>query len=269
MAFKDYLTVDGERMMALAAAGTKITFTRMIMGSGTLQEGTSEKNVTQVIKEEKELQVQAVRINDNSTVLLQFYFSNAELEEGFYYRESAVYATDGNKEVLAIYGNAKDQAEYIDTPDVVVIEKKIKKIIQLSSEEIENIELSNATNAQAPVLMETTLEDFVNTETAKTLDVGQVVILNSVPYTYVGYNCNDIKCYKLGGSDDSKRQGSVTNISDDLLSVETVYDDGTKSTASFSVDMSTVVEKQYDVNGSLIGTYETVISGNTITERVI
>lgn len=268
MAFKDYLTVDGERMLALAAAGTKITFTRMIMGSGILPEGISEKNVTQIIKEEKELQVQAVRVNDSSTVLLQFYFSNADLEEAFYYREKAIYCSDGNREVLAIYGNAKDQAEYIDTPDVVVIEKKIKSIIQLSSEEIENITLSNATNAQTPMLMETTLDDFIHTDAAKTLDVGQVVILNSVPYTYVGYDCTDIKCYSLGGGE-GKRQGSITTISEDMHSITTVYADGTKSTAVFSDDLGTVIEQQYDTGGTVIATYETIINGNTITERVI
>lgn len=199
MAFKDYLTVDGERLLALAASGTKITFTRMVMGSGYLPEGTYERNISEVINPEKELDLQAVRINDNSTVLIQFYFSNEKLEQGFYYREKAIYATDGKKEVLAVYGNAKDKAEYIDTPDIVLVEKKIKTILQLTSEEIENITLSNATNAQAPLSRDIDLCEFVESYEAKSLDVGQVVILNKVPYTYVGDDCNDVDCYVQGG----------------------------------------------------------------------
>ena len=42
MAFQDYLTVEGERMLAKAAAGNEIRFTRLVMGSGEIANGLSE-----------------------------------------------------------------------------------------------------------------------------------------------------------------------------------------------------------------------------------
>lgn len=268
MAFKDYLTVDGERLLTLAAAGTKITFTRLVMGSGNIDAGTSEKNMTAVITPIRELPIQSVSINDSSSVAIQSYYNNSEVTQGFYFREKGIYASDGEKEVLAIYGNARSTAEYIDTPDIVVIEKKIRTILMMTSDEIQNITLSNATNAMAPILRDTTLEDFVKSTTAQSIEVGQVVILNKIPYTYVGYDYSDKNCYVLGGGN-GDRQGSVTVISEDMLSVTTTYEDGTKSEAVFSEDLKNVEEKQYDAAGNVIATYETTIEGNTITERVI
>ena len=268
MAFKDYLTVDGERLLALAAAGTKITFTRMVMGSGYMADGVLEKNMTSVLTPVKELPIQSVTVNDSNTVAIQCYYNNSEVTQSFYFREKGIYASDGEKEVLAIYGNAKSEAEQMDTPDIVVVERKIRTILMLTSDELENITLSNATNAMAPILRDTTLKDFVNSSAAQSLEVGQVVILNKIPYTYVGYDCTDTECYVIGNGENDK-QGSVTVISEDMLSVTTTYEDGTKSEAVFSADLNTITEKLYDTAGNLISTCKTTIEGNTITERVI
>ena len=134
--FTDYLTVEGERMLAKAVAGTKVSFTKAVMGSGYLPSGTYEKNVSAVMTPEQEVPIQSVTINSSSSVLISAYFSNKNLGKGFYFREKALYMSDGTDEVLAIYGNNGADAEYIDKGDACVIEKLLKSVIELTSQEM-------------------------------------------------------------------------------------------------------------------------------------
>ena len=115
MAFQDYLTVEGERMLAKAAAGYRIRFTRLIMGSGEITNGISERDIKEVIVPEHTVDIGGVFLNGNDSVLVAAVFTNAEITDGFYFREKALYVSDGTEEVLAVYGNARGQAEYIDT----------------------------------------------------------------------------------------------------------------------------------------------------------
>lgn len=199
--FTDYLTVEGERMLAKAVAGTKVSFTKAVMGSGYLPSGTYEKNVSAVMTPEQEVPIQSVTINSSSSVLISAYFSNKNLDKGFYFREKALYMSDGTDEVLAIYGNNGADAEYIDKGDSCVIEKLLKSVIELTSQEMANIEIVNGLYEFAPIIEseETSLEDFVKTVQAKAIRMGQRVIINKmIAYTYVGDDPTDTGSYITG-----------------------------------------------------------------------
>lgn len=203
MAFQDYLTVEGERMLAKAAAGYKIRFTRLIMGSGEITNGISERDIKQVIAPEHTVDIGGVFLNGNDSVLVAAVFTNAEITEGFYFREKAIYVSDGAEDVLAVYGNAREQAEYIDTASFKVIEKRIRSIIKLTQSELSNIVLSSAICAVAPITVDVPLEAYIKTAKADIIEVGQVLIADREVYTYIGDDPHNEDCYRgCGGRKD-------------------------------------------------------------------
>lgn len=199
MAFQDYLTVEGERMLAKATAGYKIRFTKLVMGSGEIANGISERDVKSVISPEHAVDIGGVFLNGNDSVLVAAVFTNTEITTGFYFREKAIYISDGIEEVLAVYGNSREQAEYIDTASFTVIEKRIRSIIKLTQSELSNIVLSSAICAVAPIIVDVSMEKYISTPKADIIEVGQVLIANREVYTYIGDNPHDKECYYGGG----------------------------------------------------------------------
>ncbi len=217
MAFQDYLTVEGERMLAKAAAGYKIRFTRLIMGSGEITNGISERDIKEVIAPEHTVDIGGVFLNGNDSVLVAAVFTNAEITQGFYFREKALYVSDGTEEVLAIYGNAREQAEYIDTSSFTVIEKRIRSIIKLTQSELSNIVLSSAICAVAPITVDIPMEEYIKTAKADIIEVGQVLIADREVYTYIGDDPHDEKCYR--------GCGGQKNILIDLDDIERAFNE--------------------------------------------
>lgn len=201
--FTDYITVEGERMLAKAVAGTSVSFTKIVIGSGYMPSGAYEKNIKEVITPEVELPVQSVSVNSSDSVLITSRFTNKDIEHGFFLREKAVYMSDGNDEVLAIYGNNGSSAEFIDTAEVCVVDKTIKSVVKLSTQELANINIVDDTYEFAPLIEPDikAINDFVKTTAALAMRVGQRVILNKwTAYTYIGYDPTDASCYITGAN---------------------------------------------------------------------
>lgn len=244
MAFRDYLTAEGERLLAKSLSRSlPITFTRVVMGSGYLAENTSLKNVTDVVSPVLELPIRSVILNGSTSAIISAYISNTSLQEGFYFREKAIYMQVGTEEVLAIYGNAGNTAEYIDTAEVCITEKLIRTVIQLSSDEIAHVTLNEGTCAVAPVLRENmTLDEFVLTDTALTLTIGQSIVLNGVVYYYTGGDPRDTGSYTSGirlsdvyekaieGADEfggiAASQNALNKVYSIVQEVKTAFQDG-------------------------------------------
>lgn len=271
MAFKDYLTADGERMMAKAASGHQVQFTKLIMGSGYLPSSMSEKNVAEVIIPEKTLDIDSVTRSGNNLISIVSYFSNQGMTSGFYFREKAIYMSDGTEEVLAIYGNAGTTAEYIDVTSASVIEKKIRTVIEVANDEAVSITLHSALYAPGTITADqSTIEEFAASTAAIGLEIGQVVIVDYVPYTFVGPDSTDAKSY-TSGSDKEEFDDSITTISSDGNTITTVYSKGAKVITEISDDGSTITESVYADGINISEKYQTVISsdGNTITESEV
>lgn len=200
MAFADYLTAEGERLLAKSIADSvPIVFTKVAMGSGYLPQGVSEKNVSELVTEETTVDVTTVSLNDSSSVVVTAYFNNEALTDGFYFREKGIYMRVGEDEALGIYGNAGSTAEYIDTTDECVIEKVLRTIIQMSSDELKNVQLWNGTAAVAPLIIkDMTLSEFVETDTALSVTAGQQLVIDKTIYVFTGGDQRDIANYTKG-----------------------------------------------------------------------
>jgi len=116
------LTNKGRNLQAKAQAGTQLNFTKIKIGDGSLS-GQSIADLTDLISIKKELNILSLETMTGGKAKLRSYFSNADIETGFYWRELGVFAQDPQEgEILYCYGNAGANAEYIPAgggPDVV------------------------------------------------------------------------------------------------------------------------------------------------------
>ena len=271
MAFKDYLTAEGEVMMAKAASGHRVYFTKLVMGSGYLTNSQSERNISSVIVPEKTLDIESVTRSASNLISVVGHFSNQGLASGFYFREKAIYMSDGTEEILAIYGNAGTTAEYIDVTSASVIEKKIKTVIEVANDEAVNISLHSSLYAPADIIAEQdTIEEFAASTTALGLEIGQEVIVNRVPYKFVGPDSTNAKSYTSGAVNDSFVECETT-ISEDGNTITALYANGAKVITEISADGSSITESVYSDGVHLTEKYQTTIShdGNTIRESEV
>lgn len=129
--FNEFLTTEGERLLAKSIAGTAtITFTKMEIGDG--DRGTASKNITSLESKRMTLDIYSVQLSGDNQVTITSILKSENIENGFYYREKAVYATDGATEILFMYGTAGSLAEWIENSKTSVFERTIRTIIAYS-----------------------------------------------------------------------------------------------------------------------------------------
>ena len=122
------LTNAGKALYYDNMAGTRIVFTTIQLGSG---------NISGPIAPMTALVTPVVTINaEAKSVSGQYaeiagHFSNAQLADGFYFREIGVFAADPDypndrgKDILYCYQNAYDTADFIPVASVETVEKNI------------------------------------------------------------------------------------------------------------------------------------------------
>ena len=122
------LTNAGKALYYDNMAGTQIVFTTIQLGSG---------NISGPIAPMTALVTPVVTINaEAKSVSGQYaeiagHFSNAQLTDGFYFREIGVFAADPDypndrgKDILYCYQNAYDTADFIPVASVETVEKNI------------------------------------------------------------------------------------------------------------------------------------------------
>lgn len=121
------LTNAGKALYYDNMAGAQITITTIKMGSGTLAGPIA--NLTDLV--EPVVVVDALATVRDNYVDVSGTFSNADLDQGFYWREIGVFAANPddpeNREadILYCYQNAYDTADYIPVASVETVEKNI------------------------------------------------------------------------------------------------------------------------------------------------
>ena len=124
------LTNAGKALYYDNMAGTQIVFTTIQLGSGNISGPIAPMTalVTPVVTinaEAKSVSGQYAEISG--------HFSNAQLTDGFYFREIGVFAADPDypndrgKDILYCYQNAYDTADFIPVASVETVEKPINK----------------------------------------------------------------------------------------------------------------------------------------------
>lgn len=184
--FKDYLTVDGQSLFASMTKGSRLTFTKIVIGDGIMSSGESEENMKSVISPRCSLPIESVTKTKDNKVYVRASFKSTEASN-FYFREKGVYATiDGKHEYLVFYANNGAYAEWIDRGSSQIVEKIIRTIVSFSSSHNINITINSSEYGPPTIQTEyVTIEDF---EKNNDVDVGTEVILpNGDIYIYNGY----------------------------------------------------------------------------------
>ena len=122
------LTDAGKNLYYRNMAGEGIKFTTIQLGNGTISGPISAMTalVSAVVTIDATVKNNAEQYADVSG-----HFSNAELEEGFYWREIGVFAADPDypndrsHDILYCYQNAYDTADFIPVASVETVEKNI------------------------------------------------------------------------------------------------------------------------------------------------
>ena len=127
------LTNAGQALQTKVQAGATLTFTRIALGDGQLN-GQPISPLTALISQKASVEVDSVRVVDNSTAQASGFFSNADISTGFWWRETGVFAQDPDVgEILYGYTNAGDAGDYIPTVADTRVEKYIYCSIAVAS----------------------------------------------------------------------------------------------------------------------------------------
>ena len=105
------LTNAGKMIISGGLAGKPITFSKICFGQGDQPENYAD--LTSVVTAVKDLSILGISVGDGYADL-SCEFSNADLQEGFWWREIGVYAKNADgAETLYAYAHAGDFAEYV------------------------------------------------------------------------------------------------------------------------------------------------------------
>lgn len=117
-------TNAGRALQAKALAGTPLVFTKIALGSGSLN-GRDPATFTSLLELKVSLSISKTT-REGQQVMLEANFSNQDNNTGFYWREVGLFANDPTLgEILYCYGNAGNVAEYIQPSTSSSIEKVI------------------------------------------------------------------------------------------------------------------------------------------------
>lgn len=150
------LTFKGRTLQAKAQLGAQLHFTRIAIGSGTL-DGKSIQELNALITEKVSLEVKRLSMTPDGKAKVGTVLDNQDITSGFYFRELGIFAQDPDEgEVLYCYGNAGTNGEYIPAgstggPDIT---QKTIDVYTL---------IGNATNVTATIdssLLYPKLEEF-------------------------------------------------------------------------------------------------------------
>ena len=165
------ITAAGLIVLAKGAAGQKITYTKIVLGDGYLEEGQTPRSLTGVVSPKAVIDITKLKVNADGTVAVGGIFTTDQTGDGFFYREIGLYAEDPDPavgEVLYCYGNCGDLAEWIPpTGGATIVEKTIDIVTAIGT----------ATNVTAyiPADAYATKEDY---ETYKAIALAAQAIAN-------------------------------------------------------------------------------------------
>lgn len=107
------LTNRGRMLQSKAQTGVKLEYTRIAIGDGQLG-STPILGLNNLRHEIMSLPITKLVVQSGGKAVVGTIWSNKDLEEGFYFREIGVFATDPDVgEILYCYANAGNLAEYV------------------------------------------------------------------------------------------------------------------------------------------------------------
>ncbi len=153
--FEERLTFEGKKALARMLAGEiKIKFTRMAVGDGELEEGTEADGLTGLVHIKASKQMEYVTVSKENVVTVAAVFRNIDIADAFFYREKGVFAEVDEKEILFLYANNGEKAEWIEPSRSVLIEKLIRSILIFAENDNLNIEVASGIYLSADNIQE-------------------------------------------------------------------------------------------------------------------
>lgn len=138
---KVYITSAGLELEAKSRTGKTINILRVEVGDGELTDNNITEK-TSLIHKILECEVNSLKEVDSQTII-NFILQQSKVDEGFYFREFGVIAKDPDtqEEVLYLYANAGNKAEFIDDKTVTVVNDRVIDIV-VKSDNTDNITIS-------------------------------------------------------------------------------------------------------------------------------
>ena len=125
---KNSITIQGAVAIAALVAGGTLHFTRIAVGDGDLPAGQTAMTMTNLAHRLFDVEINEVYSDSESQATITGVFSNAQTQTGFYYRELGLFAKNpvSDEEILFCYGNAGEDAEWINPAgEESIIEKEV------------------------------------------------------------------------------------------------------------------------------------------------
>lgn len=149
------VTQNGQLLLSHVHAGAVLIPTKIVIGSGALPAGTTTDLMSAEVAPVKELTINKVNRSNDGKVTFGGMYSNGEISTPFYFRELSLHCrgeyrdTSGNvtkalDEVLFVYGNAGDTADYMPAYDSgQPVERQIDLVVYIGNSAAVSLEVSS------------------------------------------------------------------------------------------------------------------------------
>ena len=124
---RSVVTQLGKNMIVESQNGKTVSFTRVVLGAGLIEDGEDIEKLTAIKKERLSCPIRSFVDKGNGRFTLQFEVSNTSLEKGFWHREIGVMAkTEGGAEQLYAYSYAGTAASFLYDKTTPIQERLVK-----------------------------------------------------------------------------------------------------------------------------------------------
>lgn len=167
-AFYDNNVTDvGRLLLGDVQMGASFVPTKIVIGKGYLPQGKTTRTMTNVADVVKELALNKATKNPDGDAIFGAIFSNADIQEAFYYRELGLYAKGvyynqsggverETAEVLYSYGNAGENAELIPAYSTgSVVERQLDLLVYIGNDAEVKLEIETGLYVTIPVFNDT------------------------------------------------------------------------------------------------------------------
>lgn len=167
-AFYDNNVTDvGRLLLGDVQMGASFVPTKIVIGKGYLPQGKTTRTMTDVADVVKELALNKATKNPDGDAIFGAIFSNADIQEAFYYRELGLYAKGvyynqsggverETTEVLYSYGNAGENAELIPAYSTgSVVERQLDLLVYIGNDTEVKLEIETGLYVTIPVFNDT------------------------------------------------------------------------------------------------------------------
>ena len=188
---KVYITSAGLELEAKSRTGKTINILRVEVGDGELTDNNIIEK-TSLIHKILECELNSLKEVDSQTII-NFILQQSKVDEGFYFREFGVIAKDPDtqEEVLYLYANAGNKAEFIDDKTATAInDRKIDIVVKSNNTDNVTISIDNTGVYVEREEYQTKIgeiESLINTKANKkkvyNIVIGTTGWSDTVPYT--------------------------------------------------------------------------------------